>query len=65
MHRFGRCAGSMQAGCHSPAGTLDFGVRVAPGQAADRWLHRPASDEERQMTQSPSTLALRVQDHAC
>lgn len=65
MHRIGRGAGTMQAGCHSSASTLDFGVRAAPGQAADRWLHRPASDEERQMTQSLPTLALRVQDRAC
>ena len=65
MHRIGRDAGSMQAGCHCPASTLDFGVRVALCQAAGRWLHRPASDEERQMTQSLLTLALRVQDRAC
>lgn len=65
MHRIGRDAGSIKAGCHSPASTLDFGMRAVLGQTAGRWLYRPASDEERQMTQSSLTLALRVQDRAC
>ena len=60
MHQIGPSAGSMQAGCHSPASTLDFGVRVALGQAATWSADLVASDEERQ-----TMLTLRVQDRAC
>jgi hypothetical protein len=61
MHRIGCGPGTMQAGSRSLSNALDFGVRVALGQASGRFNDLIASHEERQMTR----LALRLQDCAC
>jgi hypothetical protein len=41
MHRIGRSAGSMQAGCLSLSTALDFGVHVVLGQAGGWFTDGP------------------------
>ena len=65
MHRMGRGPGTMQAGSRSLSSALDFGVRVALGQAGGWFTDPIASQEERQMTLCLTRLALRLQDCAC
>jgi hypothetical protein len=53
-------AGTIQAGCRSLPGTLDFDVHVALRHVAARAPEQASSFQERQMT-----LTLRPQDGAC